>query len=108
MVFSIYFFSANALFGHDELFFFTPRDRKYPTGLCPKGEEGLDFGKGIGTDKSILTLGGLQCLGVKKGLVFHKSRPPKGEKTCWVMDEYRLLDDTHSLPTLRGSMRVSS
>ncbi|KAG6754907.1 hypothetical protein POTOM_040710 [Populus tomentosa] len=48
----------------------------------------------------------LMCLGVKKALVFYKGRPPKGLKTSWLMLEYRLLEDTHHLHRLRGTMRL--
>ncbi|KAG6509102.1 hypothetical protein ZIOFF_034493 [Zingiber officinale] len=32
-------------------------------------------------------------VGVKKGLVFYRGKPPKGVKTNWIMHEYRLVDD---------------
>jgi hypothetical protein len=95
------------LFGESEWFFFSPRDRKYPNGARPNRAAGSGYWKATGTDKPILTSNGSQCLGVKKALVFYKGRPPKGIKTSWLMLEYRLLDDTHHLHRLRGSMRVS-
>ncbi|XP_057463915.1 NAC domain-containing protein 2-like [Actinidia eriantha] len=97
---------AKALFGDNEWFFFTPRDRKYPNGARPNRTAGVGYWKATGTDKPILSSGGLQCIGVKKALVFYKGRPPKGLKTDWVMHEYRLLDDSSTLQRLRGSMRL--
>jgi hypothetical protein len=99
--------AGKALFGENEWFFFSPRDRKYPNGVRPNRAAGSGYWKATGTDKPILTSNGSQCLGVKKALVFYKGRPPKGTKTSWFMLEYRLLDDTHHLHRLRGSMRVS-
>ncbi|CAL5345040.1 unnamed protein product [Camellia sinensis] len=97
---------GKALFGSNEWFFFTPRDRKYPNGARPNRTAGAGYWKATGTDKPILNSGGLQCIGVKKALVFYQGRPPKGVKTDWVMHEYRLLEDSYSLPRLRGSMRL--
>ncbi|XAR59190.1 hypothetical protein NMG60_11014892 [Bertholletia excelsa] len=97
---------AKAMFGDNEWFFFTPRDRKYPNGARPNRTAGSGYWKATGTDKPILSTGGLQCLGVKKALVFYEGRPPKGLKTDWVMHEYRLIDDSRSTTRLRGSMRL--
>ncbi|KAL9392446.1 hypothetical protein Peur_016366 [Populus x canadensis] len=97
---------GKALFGENEWFFFSPRDRKYPNGVRPNRAAGSGYWKATGTDKPILTSNGSQCLGVKKALVFYKGRPPKGTKTSWLMLEYRLLDDTHHLHRLRESMRL--
>ncbi|KAI0524416.1 hypothetical protein KFK09_003784 [Dendrobium nobile] len=98
-----------ALFGQEEWFFFSPRDRKYPNGFRPNRAAASGFWKAIGTDKPILSSGGSECLGVKKALVFYKGRPPKGVKTDWVMHEYRLLDNNpshHLLHKEKGSMRL--
>ncbi|CAK9154551.1 unnamed protein product [Ilex paraguariensis] len=97
---------GKASFGENEWFFFTPRDRKYPNGVRPNRAAGSGYWKATGTDKSILAAAGLQCLGVKKALVFYNGRPPRGVKTDWVMDEYRLLNDVRPFPRLRGSMRL--
>ncbi|GKV36777.1 hypothetical protein SLEP1_g44871 [Rubroshorea leprosula] len=95
-----------ANFGDTEWFFFSPRDRKYPKGGRPNRAAASGYWKATGTDKPILSSTGTQCLGVKKALVFYKGRPPKGEKTNWMMMEYRLLDDSLQSPRLRGSMRL--
>ncbi|XP_020575249.1 NAC transcription factor 29-like [Phalaenopsis equestris] len=101
---------GKAFFGEGEWFFFSPRDRKYPNGVRPNRAAGIGYWKATGTDKPILGAGGTQCIGVKKALVFHKGRPPKGTKTEWIMHEYRLLDSKVAAPQSQkqkgGSMRL--
>lgn len=96
-----------ALFGEDEWYFFSPRDRKYPNGVRPNRAAGLGYWKATGIDKPILTSHGAKQIGVKKGLVFYAGRPPKGEKTDWMMNEYRLEDSSSKPSRRKGSMRVS-
>lgn len=102
------FLSEKALFGQGEWFFFSPRERKYPNGVRPNRAAASGYWKATGTDKPILSAGGVQCIGVKKALVFYKGRPPKGTKTDWVMQEYRLLDSMAPAQTQKqkSSMRV--
>ncbi|KAI4300259.1 hypothetical protein L6164_033656 [Bauhinia variegata] len=97
---------SKALFGDEEWFFFTPRDRKYPNGVRPNRAAGSGYWKATGTDKPILTSCGMKSIGVKKALVFYKGRPPKGSKTDWVMHEYRLLDSMTLKSKQRGSMSM--
>lgn len=95
------------MFGEDEWYFFSPRDRKYPNGVRPNRAAGLGYWKATGIDKPILTSSGAKPIGVKKALVFYIGRPPKGEKTDWMMDEYRLPDSSIKPSRFKGSMRVS-
>ncbi|KAK7337052.1 hypothetical protein VNO77_17610 [Canavalia gladiata] len=97
---------SKALFGEDEWYFFTPRDRKYPNGVRPNRAAGSGYWKATGTDKPIFTSCGMKSIGVKKALVFYKGRPPKGSKTEWIMHEYRLHDSMISNSKQRGSMRL--
>ncbi|KAJ8751361.1 hypothetical protein K2173_016555 [Erythroxylum novogranatense] len=96
-----------ALFGEDEWFFFSPRDRKYPNGVRPNRAAGSGYWKATGTDKPIVSSSGSKKIGVKKALVFYTGKPPKGVKTDWIMNEYRLLDTAINKPSrLKGSMRL--
>ncbi|XVE61729.1 hypothetical protein DITRI_Ditri06bG0063100 [Diplodiscus trichospermus] len=95
-----------ALFGEDEWYFFSPRDRKYPNGARPNRAAASGYWKATGTDKPILTSCGTKSIGVKKALVFYKGRPPKGTKTEWIMHEYRLLETMIWTPKRKGSMRL--
>ncbi|XP_028808023.1 NAC domain-containing protein 2-like [Neltuma alba] len=97
-----------ALFGEDEWYFFSPRDRKYPNGLRPNKAAASGYWKATGTDKPVLTCCGSKLIGVKKALLFYSGRPPKGTKTDWIMNEYRLADTIRkpSPSRFKGSMRL--
>ncbi|KAK4844860.1 hypothetical protein QYF36_025184 [Acer negundo] len=79
---------AKASMGEKEWYFFAMRDRKYPTGLRTNRATEAGYWKTTGKDKEIFRGGVL--VGMKKTLVFYKGRAPKGEKSNWVMHEYRL------------------
>ncbi|GMI89587.1 Arabidopsis NAC domain containing protein 2 [Hibiscus trionum] len=76
-----------ALYGEKEWYFFSPRDRKYPNGSRPNRAAGSGYWKATGADKPI---GQPKPVGIKKALVFYSGKAPKGEKTNWIMHEYRL------------------
>ena len=94
-----------ALYGEKEWYFFSPRDRKYPNGSRPNRAAGSGYWKATGADKPI---GHPKPLAIKKALVFYAGKAPKGEKTNWIMHEYRLADVDRSARKKNNSLRVSN
>ncbi|CAA7400346.1 unnamed protein product [Spirodela intermedia] len=91
-----------ALHGEREWYFFSPRDRKYPNGSRPNRAAGSGYWKATGADKPV---GAPRPVGIKKALVFYCGKAPKGEKTNWIMHEYRLADVDRSIRR-KNSLRL--
>ncbi|PIN10842.1 hypothetical protein CDL12_16569 [Handroanthus impetiginosus] len=92
-----------AKIGEKEWYFFCVRDRKYPTGLRTNRATNAGYWKATGKDKEIFR--DRILVGMKKTLVFYRGRAPRGEKTNWVMHEYR-LEGKQSMHTLPKASKV--
>lgn len=74
-----------------EWFFFCPRGKKYPHGTRTNRATGAGYWKATGKDRRVVCESSVT--GYRKTLVFYKGRAPLGNRTDWVMYEYRLSDD---------------
>lgn len=75
----------------NDWYFFSHKDKKYPTGTRTNRATVAGFWKATGRDKIICSC--VRRIGLRKTLVFYKGRAPHGQKSDWIMHEYR-LDDT--------------
>ncbi|KAG5106926.1 hypothetical protein JHK82_043896 [Glycine max] len=76
----------------NEWYFFSHKDKKYPTGTRTNRATTAGFWKATGRDKSIYHTNSKR-IGMRKTLVFYTGRAPHGQKTDWIMHEYRLDED---------------
>ncbi|KAF8058993.1 hypothetical protein N665_1235s0002 [Sinapis alba] len=89
--------------GHEEQsdwYFFSHKDKKYPTGTRTNRATKVGFWKATGRDKAIYLRHSL--IGMRKTLVFYKGRAPNGQKSDWIMHEYRLETDENGTPQEEG------
>ncbi|KAF8379925.1 hypothetical protein HHK36_027390 [Tetracentron sinense] len=77
----------------NDWYFFSHKDKKYPTGTRTNRATAAGFWKATGRDKVIYS--NFRRIGMRKTLVFYTGRAPHGQKSDWIMHEYR-LDDTQS------------
>ncbi|KAF8377731.1 hypothetical protein HHK36_031115 [Tetracentron sinense] len=87
-----------AKIGEREWYFFVPRNRKHGNGGRPNRTTEHGYWKATGSDRTIRSLSDpKRVIGLKKTLVFYQGRAPRGSKTDWVMNEYRMPNTCNTL-----------
>ncbi|XP_047318003.1 NAC domain-containing protein 37-like [Impatiens glandulifera] len=84
----------------NEWYFFSHKDKKYPTGTRTNRATIAGFWKATGRDKAVYNKSKL--IGMRKTLVFYKGRAPNGLKSDWIMHEYRLESEENAPPQEEG------
>ncbi|KAK8963901.1 NAC domain-containing protein 7 [Platanthera guangdongensis] len=74
-----------------EWYFFSHKDKKYPTGTRTNRATTAGFWKATGRDKTVHDK--KRLIGMRKTLVFYKGRAPNGLKSDWIMHEFRLENE---------------
>ena len=100
--------AALAAIGEKEWFFYVPRDRKYRNGDRPNRVATSGYWKATGADRMVHGEDA-RTIGLKKTLVFYSGKAPKGIRTSWIMNEYRLPhSDTDKYQKVRNLIYAGS
>ncbi|KFK38633.1 hypothetical protein AALP_AA3G139300 [Arabis alpina] len=82
-----------------ESYFFCKRGRKYRNSIRPNRVTGSGFWKATGIDKPVYSDGSSKAvIGLKKTLVYYLGSAGKGNKTDWMMHEFRLPTANDTIP----------
>ncbi|XP_051140814.1 NAC domain-containing protein 82-like isoform X2 [Andrographis paniculata] len=84
-----------------EWYFLCPIEKKYATGARVKRATENGYWKTTGKDRPVRL--NEKTVGNIKTLVFHSGHAPKGDRTDWVLHEYRIVDDEVAAAGLQDS-----
>ncbi|KAF8104508.1 hypothetical protein N665_0171s0016 [Sinapis alba] len=79
-----------------EWYFFSHKDKKYPTGTRTNRATMAGFWKATGRDKAVYL--NSKLIGMRKTLVFYRGRAPNGQKSDWIIHEYYSLESHQNSP----------
>ncbi|XP_038883494.1 NAC domain-containing protein 90-like [Benincasa hispida] len=81
----------------EQWFFFIPRQESEARGGRPKRVTTTGYWKATGSPSYVYSSNNHKSIGVKRSMVFYNGRAPKGTKTQWKMNEYKLIG--HHFPS---------
>lgn len=81
----------------EQWFFFIPRQESEARGGRPKRVTTSGYWKATGSPTYVYSSNNQKSIGVKRSMVFYNGRAPKGIKTQWKMNEYKLI--AHPFPS---------
>ncbi|KAL8142514.1 hypothetical protein V2J09_015546 [Rumex salicifolius] len=88
-----------AKIGEREWYFLVAREKKPSNGGRSSRTSPTGYWKATGSERKVWSVSDpKRVIGFKKTLVFYKGRAPKGTKTDWIMNEYRLPDTCSKTP----------
>ncbi|CAA6675422.1 unnamed protein product [Spirodela intermedia] len=86
-------------------FFYVPRDRKYRNARPAKPGDDLGLLEGHPATDRMIRSESSRPIGLRRTLVFYSGNGPKGVRTSWIMNEYRL---PHTRPIAISRLYSSS
>ncbi|GJN12596.1 hypothetical protein PR202_ga30885 [Eleusine coracana subsp. coracana] len=90
----------------ERLVLLQPQGQEVPDGDSDDRATAAGFWKATGRDKAIYN--SVKRIGMRKTLVFYKGRAPHGQKSDWIMHEYRLDDPASSGDAAAATVTAAS
>uniref|UniRef100_A0A0A0KKJ2 NAC domain-containing protein n=2 Tax=Cucumis sativus TaxID=3659 RepID=A0A0A0KKJ2_CUCSA len=82
----------------EQWFFFIPRQESEARGGRPKRVTSSGYWKATGSPTYVYSSNNHRSIGIKRSMVFYNGRAPKGTKTQWKMNEYKLVPGEQPFP----------
>ncbi|KAL8509446.1 hypothetical protein ACS0TY_016600 [Phlomoides rotata] len=82
----------------EQWFFFTPRQESEARGGRINRLTERGYWKATGSPGDVYSSKNHRIIGRKKTMVFYEGRAPKGAKTNWKMNEFKVFDSEHESP----------
>ena len=76
---------------------------RHNNGITTNRATTIEFRKATWRDKAVITSSTAKRIGMRKTLVFYLRHAPHGQKTDWIMHEYRLDNSSPSLSIHNGA-----
>lgn len=92
----------------EQWLFFIPRQEREARGGRPKRVTNSGYWKATGSPTYVYSSNNHKSIGIKRSMVFYIGRAPKGTKTSWKMNEYKLLNIANGNPPSSSSSTTTT